>query len=309
MSLTRNDHLYLIDANGFLYRAFFGMPKLTRYADDMPVGAVNGFCNMIWNILDRKAAEERPTHIAVIFDHSGITFRNDIYPEYKANRSGPPDELKPQFKFVRDATRAFGLPCIEQNGYEADDIIATYARLAAEEGARVTIFSSDKDLMQLVEDTVEMFDAVKDNGPDMPRGRYIREEQVIDKFGVSPDKVPDVLAIMGDPTDNVPGVHGIGEKGAAALIGSFGSVEAVIAAAEAGNPRIKPRQRAQIIADAEKALISKQLVTLDRSVPVETDIDELAVVPANVPALMSFLAAMEFEQLRRKVAHAYGVSS
>ena len=205
--LKKGDHLFLVDGSGYIFRAYHALPPLTRKSDGLPVGAVAGFCNMLYKLIEDTKDEFEPTHLAVIFDASSKTFRNDIYPEYKANRAEPPEDLRPQFALVRDATRAFGVPSIEMLGYEADDLIATYARLAREAGARVTIVSSDKDLMQLVNDHVDMLDTMK--------LKTIARDQVIEKFGVPPEKVVDVQALAGDSTDNVPGVPGIGVKSAA----------------------------------------------------------------------------------------------
>ncbi|PKQ07727.1 MAG: DNA polymerase I [Alphaproteobacteria bacterium HGW-Alphaproteobacteria-11] len=220
--MKKGDHLFLVDGSGYIFRAYHALPPLTRKSDGLPVGAVAGFCNMLYKLIEDTKDEFEPTHLAVIFDASSKTFRNDIYPEYKANRAEPPEDLRPQFALVRDATRAFGVPSIEMLGFEADDLIATYARLAAEAGARVTIVSSDKDLMQLVNDRVDMLDTMK--------LKTIARDQVIEKFGVPPEKVVDVQALAGDSTDNVPGAKGIGIKTAAQLVREFGSLEDLLAA-------------------------------------------------------------------------------
>ena len=205
--VTKSSHLYLVDGSAYLFRAYHALPPLTRKSDGLPVGAVSGFCNMLHKlIVGSKARDDKdaPTHFAVIFDASGDTFRNEIYPDYKANRDAPPEDMVPQFPLVRDATRAFNVPCIEMTGFEADDLIATYAKQAAALGAEVTIVSSDKDLMQLVDDRIEMLDPMKD--------KVIGPDGVVEKFGVGPDKVVEVQALAGDSTDNVPGVPGIGIK-------------------------------------------------------------------------------------------------
>ena len=212
------DHLYLIDGSGFVFRAYHALPPLTRKSDGLPTGAVSGFSNMLWKLLEDTKAGEKPTHLAVIFDAGRKTFRNEMFEDYKANRSAPPDDLIPQFPLTRDAVRAFGVACVEKEGFEADDLIATYARVAHEAGMRVTIVSADKDLMQLVRDGhVELLDTVKN--------RRIGSEQVIERFGVLPEKVVDVQALIGDAIDNVPGVPGIGVKTAAKLIAEFGDLE------------------------------------------------------------------------------------
>ncbi|MBV8926996.1 MAG: DNA polymerase I, partial [Bradyrhizobium sp.] len=196
------DHVFLVDGSSYIFRAYHALPPLNRKSDGLQVNAVLGFCNMLWKLLRDMPEDNRPTHLAIVFDKSEVTFRNKLYPDYKAHRPPAPDDLIPQFKFIRDAVRAFDLPCLEQDGFEADDLIATYARLATERGASTTIVSSDKDLMQLVTDNVVMYDTMKD--------RRIGIPEVIEKFGVPPEKVVEVQALAGDSTDNVPGVPGIG---------------------------------------------------------------------------------------------------
>src|SRR5262245_44710803 len=208
--LKAGDHLFLVDGSGYIYRAYHALPPLTRKSDGLQVNAVLGFCNMLWKLLREMPPDNRPTHLAVVFDKSEKTFRTDMYTEYKANRSAPPDDLIPQFPLVREAVRAFDIPCLEQAGYEADDLIATYARLACESKATTTIVSSDKDLMQLVCDTVTLYDTMKD--------KRIGRAEVIEKFGVGPEKVIEVQSLIGDSSDNVPGVPGIGVKTGAQLI-------------------------------------------------------------------------------------------
>ena len=226
-ALKKGDHLYLIDGSGYLFRAYHALPPLTRKSDGLPVGAVSGYCNMLWKLLEDMKSDA-PTHLAVIFDAGEKTFRNDFYKEYKANRPPPPEDLIPQFPLVRDATRAFGVSCVEMKGFEADDIIATYARLGREAGAKVTIVSSDKDLMQLVVDgKVELYDTMKN--------KRIASAEVIERFGVGPDKVVQVQALAGDSTDNVPGVRGIGVKTAAELIGTYGDIETLLKRAGESN--------------------------------------------------------------------------
>ncbi|MGB0507747.1 MAG: DNA polymerase, partial [Pikeienuella sp.] len=220
MPAKSDDHLYLVDGSGFIFRAYHALPALTRKSDGMPVGAVSGFCNMIYKMLEDLKGPDEPSHVAVIFDASGKSFRNDFYPEYKAHRPEAPEDLRPQFGLIRDATRAFGLPCIEIEGYEADDIIATYARQAAAQGAEVTVVSSDKDLMQLVTDRIGMHDMMKN--------KVIRHEQVVEKFGVGPELVVDVQALQGDAVDNVPGAPGIGAKSAGPIIAEIGSLDTLL---------------------------------------------------------------------------------
>ena len=291
MSLKKGHHLYLIDGSGYLFRAYHALPPLTRKSDGLPVGAVSGYCNMLWKLLEDMKAEA-PSHLAVIFDHSEKTFRNEIYKDYKAHRPPPPEDLIPQFPLVRDATRAFGVACIEMAGYEADDLIATYARMAREAGARCTIISSDKDLMQLVVDgKVELYDTMK--------SRRIGSAEVLEKFGVTPDKVVQVQALAGDSTDNVPGVRGIGVKTAAELIGEYGDVETLLK--RAGEIK-QNKRRETLIENAENARISLKLVTLDQKVPVKEQPDEFAVHEPDARELIAFLKAMEFSAITKRVA-------
>ncbi|RAX41446.1 DNA polymerase I [Rhizobium tropici] len=294
--MKKGDHLFLVDGSGFIFRAFHALPPLTRKSDGLPVGAVSGFCNMLWKLLTSArdtSVGVTPTHFAVIFDYSSKTFRKDIFPEYKANRSAPPEELIPQFGLIREATRAFNLPCIETDGFEADDIIATYARQAEAAGADVTIISSDKDLMQLVTPMVHMYDSMKDKQIGIP--------DVVEKWGVPPDKMIDLQAMTGDSIDNVPGIPGIGPKTAAQLLEEFGDLDTLLARAD----EIKQQKRREnIIANAELARISRQLVTLRTDVPLELALDALVLDPQDGPKLIGFLKAMEFTTLTRRVAEA-----
>ena len=294
--VTKKSHLYLVDGSAYLFRAYHALPPLTRKSDGLPVGAVSGFCNMLHKlVLGSKERDDRdaPTHFAVIFDAKGDTFRNEIYADYKANRDAPPEDMVPQFPLVRDATRAFGLPSIEMTGFEADDLIATYAKQAAAKGADVTIVSSDKDLMQLVDDKIEMLDPMKD--------KIINAEGVIEKFGVGPDKVVEVQALAGDSTDNVPGVPGIGIKTAALLINEFGDLDNLLANAET----IKQKKRREnLIEFAEQARISRKLVLLDQDVPVDVPLDNMGVVDPDAKTLIGFLKDMEFNTLTRRMAEA-----
>ncbi|NWG23397.1 MAG: hypothetical protein HXY30_03095 [Pseudorhodoplanes sp.] len=295
--LEKGDHVFLVDGSGYIFRAYHALPPLNRKSDGLQVNAVLGFCNMLWKLLaDMK--DDRPTHLAVIFDKSEKTFRTDFYPDYKAHRPDAPADLIPQFALIREAVSAFDIPCLEQQGFEADDLIATYARLATEAGARTSIVSSDKDLMQLVSPSVTMYDTMKD--------KRIGREEVIEKFGVPPEKVIDVQSLIGDSTDNVPGVPGIGVKTAAQLIGEYGDLETLLRRAG----EIKQEKRRQTLIDnAEKARISKRLVTLDSNVPLDVPVEELAVHQPDYRKLVAFLKAMEFSTLTRRVAEAAGIDA
>ncbi len=295
-SLSSDDHLYLVDGSTFIFRAFHALPPLTRKSDGLPLGAVSGFCNMLYKLLEDTKAGDRPSHFAVIFDHSGPSFRNEIYPDYKANRGEPPEDLVPQFPLVRDATRAFNVACIEQEGFEADDLIATYATQARAAGAQVTIVSSDKDLMQLIDERVVMFDGMK--------ARTIGPDEVVEKFGVGPEQVVDVQALAGDSVDNVPGVPGIGVKTAAELIIQYGDLESLLAQAESIK---QPKRRQNLIAFADQARVSRRLVELDRAVPVAVPITDFGVEEPRAGPLIGFLKAMEFNTLTKRIAAALGV--
>jgi DNA polymerase-1 len=299
--MQKGDHLFLVDGSGYIFRAFHALPPLTRKSDKLPVGAVSGFCNMLWKLLvDARNTDVgvTPTHFAVIFDYSSTTFRKALYPEYKANRSAPPEELIPQFGLIREATRAFNLPCIEIEGFEADDIIATYARQAEAVGAEATIISSDKDLMQLVTERVHMYDGMKDKQISIP--------EVIEKWGVPPEKMIDLQALTGDSTDNVPGVPGIGPKTAAQLLTEYGDLDTLLARAH----EIKQEKRREnIIASKDLIAISRQLVTLRLDTPVTMPLSDLALEPQDGPKLVGFLKTMEFTTLTRRVADACGVDA
>jgi DNA polymerase I len=288
---AKGDHVFLVDGSSYIFRAYHALPPLNRRSDGLQVNAVLGFCNMLWKLLREMPEDNRPTHLAVVFDKSEVTFRNKIYPEYKAHRPAAPDDLIPQFALIREAVRAFDLPCLEQAGYEADDLIATYVRIACERGATATIVSSDKDLMQLVTDCVTMYDTMKD--------RRIGVAEVIEKFGVPPEKVVEVQALAGDSTDNVPGVPGIGVKTAAQLIVEYGDLDQLLFRA---NEIKQPKRREALIENAEKARISRQLVLLDDKVDLEVPLDELAVHEPDGRKLIAFLKAMEFSSLTRRVA-------
>src|SRR6187397_2513782 len=287
----KGDHVFLVDGSSYIFRAYHALPPLNRKSDGLQVNAVLGFCNMLWKLLRDMKPEDQPTHLAIIFDKSEHTFRNELYKDYKAHRPPAPDDLIPQFSLIRDAVRAFDLPCLEQAGFEADDLIATYARLGSERGATTTIVSSDKDLMQLVTDKVIMYDTMKD--------RRIGIPEVIEKFGVPPEKVVEVQALAGDSTDNVPGVPGIGIKTAAQLIVEYGDLEQLLFRAT----EIKqPKRREALIEHAEKARISRQLVLLDDKVDLEVPLDDLAVHEPDARKLIAFLKAMEFSTLTHRVA-------
>jgi DNA polymerase-1 len=294
--MKNGDHLFLVDGSGYIFRAYHALPPLTRKSDGLPVGAVSGFCNMLWKLLaDARdtSVGVTPTHLAVIFDYSSKTIRNELYPEYKANRSAPPEDLVPQFALIREATRAFDLPCIEMEGFEADDIIATYARLAEEAGADATIISSDKDLMQLVTAKVSMYDPMKD--------RQIGVAEVVEKWGVPPEKMIDLQALTGDSVDNVPGIPGIGPKTAAQLLDEYGDLDTLLARAS----EIKQNKRREnLIEHADMARISRKLVTLKNDVAMELGLDALVLNAPDGPRLVAYLKGMEFTSLTRRVADA-----
>ncbi|WP_309092956.1 5'-3' exonuclease H3TH domain-containing protein, partial [Phenylobacterium sp.] len=283
--------LYLVDGSGFIFRAFHALPPLTRKSDGLPIGAVSGFCNMIWKLLvDMKSQADAPTHLAVIFDHSEETFRNKLYDQYKAHRPPPPEDLRPQFPLVREATKAFGVPCLELPGYEADDLIAAYACKVRDMGGEVVIVSSDKDLMQLVGPQVFMLDTMKNV--------RIGIEQVIEKFGVPPEKVVDVQALCGDSVDNVPGAPGIGIKTASQLINEYGDLDTLLA--RAGEIK-QPKRRETLIEYADQIRLSRELVKLDCDTPLPCPLDELAVDDPDPQVLADFLEKMEFRTLARRV--------
>jgi DNA polymerase I len=298
MAVTRpvdtDSHVYLVDGSGYIFRAYHALPPLTR-SDGTPVGAVQGFCNMLWKLLEDLKGEDQPTHLAVIFDYSGKSFRNEFYEAYKAHRPDPPEDLVPQFGLIRDATRAFQLPCIEMEGYEADDLIATYAKKAAALGARVTVASSDKDLMQLVNGQVTMLDPMK--------AKRIGPDEVREKFGVGPERVIDVQALAGDSVDNVPGVPGIGIKTAAQLIEEYGDLDTLLA--RAGEIK-QPKRREKLIEHAEGARVSRRLVTLKDDIETDSGLEEFGTAEPEAESLLGFLRSMEFRTLTRRVEEALG---
>ncbi len=293
--VQKGSHVYLVDGSGYIFRAFHALPPLTRPSDGLPVGAVHGFCQMLWKLLSNSKASEAPTHIAVIFDYSAKTFRNDIYDDYKANRPPPPEELIPQFPLIREAVQAFNVACIEQEGYEADDLIATYAKQVVEAGGDVTVVSSDKDLMQLVQPGVSMWDGMKN--------KKIGPDEVFEKFGVPPEKVIDVQSLAGDSVDNIPGVPGIGIKTAAQLIGEYGSLDELL---ERAGEIKQPKRREKLIEFADQARISRDLVTLAQDAPVKVTLDKLALQETLSDPLLGFLREMEFNTLTRRIAEALG---
>lgn len=296
MAFGKGHHLHLIDGSAFIFRAYHALPPLTRKSDGLPVGAVAGFVNMLWKVIQENKGPDAPTHAAVIFDKGAHTFRNDLFEAYKANREEMPEDLRPQIPLTREATRAFNVACLEEEGYEADDIIATLACQARKAGGRVTIVSSDKDLMQLVGDGVEMFDAMKNT--------RIDRDGVIAKFGVPPEKVVDVQALAGDSVDNIPGAPGIGIKTAALLINEYGDLETLLAHAE---DIPQPKRRQTLIEHADQIRLSKELVTLCCDMDLPVSLDDLEVREPEPDELMAFLTRMEFRTITRRVAEALGV--
>jgi DNA polymerase-1 len=297
MAFGKGHHLHLIDGSAFIFRAYHALPPLTRKSDGLPIGAVSGFCNMLQRYVEGNAGSD-VTHVAVIFDKGSHTFRNDMYDQYKANREAMPEDLRPQIPLTRRATEAFNIACEEMEGYEADDIIATLAVQARKAGGRVTIISSDKDLMQLVGEGVEMFDAMKN--------RTIDREGVFEKFGVYPERVVDVQALAGDSVDNVPGAPGIGIKTAALLINEFGSLEELLD--RAGEIK-QPKRRDTLIEKREQIELSKKLVLLDENTPLTFTLDDLEVREPDPDKLMAFLAEMEFRTLTKRIAEALKVDA
>lgn len=298
MTFGKGSHLHLIDGSAFIFRAYHALPPLTRKSDGLPVGAVAGFCNMLYRYIEANTGNDAPTHAAVIFDYSGKTFRNDLYPAYKANRPPAPEELVPQFPLTREATRAFNVSCIEIEGFEADDIIGTLSCQAREAGGRVTIISSDKDLMQLIGGGVEMLDPMKN--------KRIDREGVEEKFGVGPERVVDVQALAGDSVDNVPGAPGIGIKTAALLINEYGDLETLLARAE----EIKqPKRRQALIDNIDQIRVSRDLVKLDCDMVLDFSLDSLEVQTPKLDDLLTFLAKMEFRTIVKRVSERFGVEA
>ncbi|MFM7333106.1 MAG: 5'-3' exonuclease H3TH domain-containing protein, partial [Tabrizicola sp.] len=299
MTFGKGHHLHLIDGSAYIFRAYHALPPLTRKSDGLPVGAVAGFCNILWNELSRATSNGKAaTHLAVVFDHSSETFRNAIYPEYKANRPDLPEDLRPQFPLTREATRAFNVACLETEGYEADDIIATLAKQAVEAGGTCTIISSDKDLMQLIRPGVDMFDPMKT--------RVIGPDEVMEKFGVGPDRVIDVQSLAGDSVDNVPGAPGIGLKTAALLINEYGDLDTLLA--RAGEIK-QPKRREALVDNAEKIRISRELVTLKADTPLDVTLGDLEIRLPEGDKVMEFLTKMEFRTLTKRVADKLGIAA
>ena len=297
-SIKKTDHYYLVDGSGYIFRAYYALPPLSRKSDGLPTGAVSGFCSMLFKLLEESRSDDsknKPTHFAVIFDSARKNFRNDIYSEYKANRAEAPDDLAPQFEYIRKSVEAFNLPSIELLNYEADDLIATYAKKITEAGAKVTVISSDKDLMQLVSNKIRLFDPMK--------SRVIGEKEVIDKFGVKPDQVIDVQSLAGDSSDNIPGVPGIGIKTAAELINKYKNLENLLNKASE-IPQNKRRET--LLLNKDKAQLSKQLVTLKNDVPVKNDPNEFLIKDIDKNKLYEFLREMEFNRLLSQAINFYG---
>ena len=298
--IKKTDHFYLIDGSGYIFRAYYALPPLTRKIDGLPTGAVSGFCNMLFKLLEDSKSninKDKPTHFAVIFDSARKNFRNDIYKDYKGNRSDAPDDLVPQFEYIRKSVLAFNLPSIELINYEADDLIATYSEQILKKGAKVTIVSSDKDLMQLYKKNIRIYDPMK--------SKFIDEKDIFDKFGVTPDKVVDVQSLAGDSSDNVPGVAGIGVKTAAELINNYGDLEKLLKNAS----QIKQNKRREtLLNNKNNALISKQLVTLKKDVPVKDKIESFILKNVEKDKLYTFLREMEFNRLLSSAISTYGKS-
>ncbi len=297
-SIKKTDHFYLIDGSGYIFRAYYALPPLSRKSDGLPTGAVSGFCSMLFKLLEDARSDDsknKPTHFAVIFDSARKNFRNEIYSDYKANRAEAPDDLVPQFEYIRKSVDAFNLPSIEQLNYEADDLIATYAKKITEAGAKVTVISSDKDLMQLVSNKVRLFDPMK--------SKLIGEKEVIEKFGVKPTQVIDVQSLAGDSSDNVPGVPGIGIKTAAELINKYKTLENLLKNASE-IPQNKRRET--LLSNKDKAVISKQLVTLKNDVPLKNDAADFIIKDINKEKLYEFLRDMEFNRLLSQAISFYG---
>ena len=296
--IKKTDHFYLIDGSGYIFRAYYALPPLTRKSDGLPTGAVNGFCNMLFKLLEDSKSEnnlQKPTHFAVIFDAARKTFRNEIYSDYKANRSDPPEDLAPQFEYIRKSVIAFNLPSVDLVNYEADDLIATYTEQILEKSAKVTIVSSDKDLMQLYKKDVRIFDPMKN--------KFITPEDINNKFGVDSKKVIDVQALAGDSSDNVPGVPGIGVKTAAELINKYGTLEKLLDKAH----EIKQNKRREtLIENKDKAIISKKLVTLKKNVPIKISLKDFKLQEVDKDKLYKFLREMEFNRLLSSVISTYG---
>ena len=297
-SIKKTDHFYLIDGSGYIFRAYYALPPLSRKSDGLPTGAVSGFCSMLFKLLEDSRSDDsihRPTHFAVIFDSARKNFRNDIYSEYKANRSEAPEDLAPQFEYIRKSVEAFNLPSIELSNYEADDLIATYTKQIIKVGAKVTVISSDKDLMQLVSDKVRLYDPMK--------SKVLGEKEVVEKFGVKPNQVIDVQSLAGDSSDNIPGVPGIGIKTASELINKYKTLDVLLKKADE-IPQNKRRET--LLANKDKALLSRQLVTLKDDVPVKDKLSSFLLKEVQKEKLYDFLRKMEFNKLLSRAISFYG---
>ena len=297
-SIKKTDHFYLIDGSGYIFRAYYALPPLSRKSDGLPTGAVSGFCSMLFKLLEDSRSDDsthRPTHFAVIFDAARKNFRNDIYSEYKANRSEAPEDLVPQFEYIRKSVEAFNLPSIELSNYEADDLIATYTKQIIKVGAKVTVISSDKDLMQLVSDKVRLYDPMK--------SKVLGEKEVVEKFGVKPVQVIDVQSLAGDSSDNIPGVPGIGIKTASELINKYKTLDVLLKKADE-IPQNKRRET--LLANKDKALLSRQLVTLKDDVPVKDKLSSFLLKEVQTEKLYDFLKKMEFNKLLSRAISFYG---
>ena len=299
-SLKKTDHFYLIDGSGYIFRAYYALPPLSRKSDGLPTGAVSGFCSMLFKLLEDSRSDDskhKPTHFAVIFDSAKKNFRNDIYSDYKANRTEAPEDLAPQFEYIRKAVKAFNLPSIELLNYEADDLIATYAKKIIDAGAKVTVISSDKDLMQLVSDKIRLYDPMKN--------KVLGEKEVIEKFGVKPNQVIDVQSLAGDSSDNIPGVPGIGVKTAAELINKYKNLDNLLKNIDE-IPQNKRRET--LLNNKDKAILSRKLVTLKDDVPVKDEPESFIMKEVEKDKLFEFLREMEFNRLLSQAISFYGES-
>jgi DNA polymerase-1 len=299
--LKKTDHFYLIDGSGYIFRAYYALPPLSRKSDGLPTGAVSGFCSMLFKLLEDSRSDDsihKPTHFAVIFDSAKKNFRNDIYSEYKANRTETPEDLIPQFEYIRKAVKAFSLPSIELINYEADDLLATYAKKIVAAGAKVTVISSDKDLMQLVSEKIRLYDPMKN--------KVLGEKEVFEKFGVKPNQVIDVQSLAGDSSDNIPGVPGIGIKTAAELINKYKNLDTLLKNIEE-IPQTKRRET--LLANKDKAILSKKLVTLKNDVPIKEKPESFLMTSVEKEKLFDFLREMEFNRLLSQAISFYGESS
>jgi len=296
--IKKTDHFYLIDGSGYIFRAYYALPPLSRKSDGLPTGAVNGFCSMLFKLLEDSKSDDsdhKPTHFAVIFDSARKNFRNDIYSEYKANRAETPEDLAPQFEYIRKSVKAFNLPSIELANYEADDLIATYAKKIIKAGAKVTVISSDKDFMQLVSEKIRLYDPMK--------SKVLGEKEVIEKFGVKPNQVIDVQSLAGDSSDNIPGVPGIGIKTASELINKYKTLDILLKKTDE-IPQNKRRET--LLANKDKALLSRQLVTLKDDAPVKDDPSSFILKEIQKEKLYDFLREMEFNRLLSRAISFYG---